>query len=198
MKKRFLFFILLAGLIVSCEQQASNQGDLLYQSGDYEGAIKAYSDYLTLYPTDVKSLYNRGRAYEEMELFELSYKDFQAVLEEEPDNLQANLSVGSYHYRKQDYENAAFYFDKAVQSHEDNAQAHFLKARAAHKVGKKDEAMKGYNRAISLDPELGEAYLYRGALRTFMKQHRQACQDYKQAQALNVAEAEIQLNSFCN
>ncbi len=198
MYMRYLFFILFAGLIVSCEQQASGEGDILFQSGDFEGAIRAYSDYLELYPTDVKTLYNRGRSYEEMELFELSIKDFQAVLEEDKDNLQANLSVGSYFYRKQDYDNASYYFAIAVQAHESNAQAHFLQARAFHKVGKKKEAMGGYNKALSLNPELGEAYLYRGALRTFMKQRSKACQDYQQAKALDVVEAEIQIKSFCN
>lgn len=189
-----LFFTLLWG----CEQQASREGDILYESGDYEAAIKAYTEYLTLYPTDVKSLYNRGRAYEEMELYELSLKDFQAVLEQDKENLQANLSVGSYYYRKQDLDNAQYYFDLAAQFHENDAQAQFLLARVEHKLGKKDEALAGYNKAISLDPELGEAYLYRGVLRTSMKQRRRACEDYRQAKLLQVPEADNQLKNFCN
>ena len=190
--------ILFFAFLLSCEQQASQEGDVLYQSGDYEGAVKAYTEYLTLYPTDVKSLYNRGRAYEEMELYELSIKDFKAVLENEPENLQANLSAGSYYYRKQDLANAQYHFELAVQHHENDAQANFLLARVMHKQGKKDEAMSGYNKAISLDAELGEAYLYRGVLRTFLKQRSRACEDYQQAQALNVPEAEVQLKNFCN
>ncbi len=189
-----LFFIFLG----SCEQQASKEGDVLFESGDFEGAVKAYTEYLTLYPTDVKSLYNRGRAYEEMELYELSLKDFQSVLAEDKENLQANLSAGSYYYRKQDLANAHYHFDLAVQFHENSAQAQFLLARVQHKRGKKDEALSGYNKAIVLDAELGEAYLYRGVLRTSMKQRRRACEDYRQAQALQVAEAEIQLKNFCN
>ena len=189
--------ILFFALLLSCEQQSSQEGDALYQSGDYEGAVQAYSEYLTLYPKDVKSLYNRGRAYEEMELYELSLKDFKAVLENEPENLQANLSTGSYYYRKQDLENAQYHFELAVQHHENDAQANFLLARVMHKQGRKDQAMSGYNKAISLDPDLGEAYLYRGVLRTFLKQNSKACADYKQAQALNVPEAEVQLKNFC-
>lgn len=190
----FFLFLLFAG----CEPQASREGDVLFESGDYEGAIRAYSEYLTLYPTDVKSLYNRGRAYEEMELYELSFKDFQAVLEEDEENLQANLSVGGYYYRKNDLPNALYYYERAVQYQESNAQAHFLLARVQHKLGKKEEAMKGYNTAISLNSELGEAYLYRGVLYTFLNQHRRACEDYRQAQILQVPEAEIQINNFCN
>jgi Tfp pilus assembly protein PilF len=133
-----------------------------------------------------------------MDLHELAFRDFVAVLEEDGENLQANLSVGGYYYNKQDYDEAMHFFNQAVKYHERSPEAHFLRARAFHKVGKKDEAMDGYNKALSLDQNYGEAYLYRGALKTYLKQKRSACEDYKKAQELNVEKAEAALESFCN
>jgi tetratricopeptide (TPR) repeat protein len=158
MKKLFYFLSLV--LLFSCSEQASEEGDVFYQEGDYEQAIRLYSSYLEINPGDVKTLFNRGRAYEEMELHELAYKDFLAVLEEDSEHLYANLSVGSYYYRKQDYQEATHFFDRAIKYHKQSAQAHFLSARAYHKQGMIDEAMKGYNQAISFKGDYGDAYLY--------------------------------------
>ena len=103
-------------LLISCSEQASEEGDNFFQQGDYEQAVRLYSDYLEINPGDIKTLYNRGRAYEEMELYELAFKDFVAVLEEDGENLQANLSVGSYYYNKQDYDEALHFFNQAIKS----------------------------------------------------------------------------------
>jgi len=73
--KQLLYFLGWVFLI-ACSEQASEEGDLYYQAGDFEQAIRSYSAYLELNPTNVKTLYNRGRAYEELELFELAFKDF--------------------------------------------------------------------------------------------------------------------------
>ena len=194
--KQLLYFLAFL-LVVSCSEQASEEGDVFYQQGDYEQAVRSYTDYLDLNPKDIKALYNRGRAYEEMELNELAFKDFVTVLEEDGEHLQANLSVGTHFYNKQDYQEATHFFNQAVKYHERNAQAHFLRARVYHKVGKKNEAMDGYDKAISLDSDLGEAYLYRGALKSYLKRTRSACEDYQKAKALNVEKAEAALKSFC-
>jgi len=194
--KQILFFLTLA-ILISCSEQASEEGDIFYQNGEYEQAIRSYSEYLEINPGDVKTLYNRGRAYEEMDLHELAFNDFVAVLEKDGENLQANLSVGGYYYNKQDYDEATHYFNRAVKYHDQSPEAHFLLARAYHKVGNKHEAMAGYNKAVNLDNNYGEAYLYRGALKTYLKQGRSACEDYQKARALNVEKAEAALESFC-
>jgi len=194
--KQLLYFFSFV-LLISCSEQASEEGDELYQAGDFEQAIRLYTAYLELNPTNVKTLYNRGRAYEELELFELAIKDFVSVLEEDGESLQGNLSVGGYYYRKQDYSNAIHYYDQAIKYHDDNAQAYFLRARANHKVGKKNAAMKGYDKAITLNEGFGEAYLYRGALKSYLKKNRSACTDYQKAKALNVEKAEAAIKSFC-
>ena len=194
---RRLFYFLGLVFFISCSEQASQEGDVFYQNGDYEQAIRSYTEYLELNPTNIKALYNRGRAYEEMELHELAYKDFVAVLEEDGENLQANLSVGSYYYRKQDYNEAKHFFGQAIKYHEQSAQAHFLSARAFHKQGMIDEAMKGYNQALQLDSDFGDAYLYRGALKSYLKKNRGACEDYQRAKALNVEKAEAAIENFC-
>ena len=76
---KHLFYFLGLLILTGCSEQASEEGDLLYEAGDFEQAIRSYTEYLELNPTNIKTLYNRGRAYEELELFELAFKDFVSV-----------------------------------------------------------------------------------------------------------------------
>ena len=196
MKATFLI-IMFSLMILSCENETSKEGDQFFRNGDYEEAIKYYDQYLRVKPDHIKSIYNRGRAYEELDLIELARNDFEQVLELDPKNVQAHLSLGGYFYNKQDFTSASDYYERAIKNNKDNFQSHFLKARSDHKMGLKDQAMKGYDTAIKLNPEYGEAYLYRGALKNFLKQHKSACADFSKAKELKVDKAEVTYNKFC-
>lgn len=193
----FVFFIAVCGLLVACSDTNSQEGDTFFKNGDYETAVKLYSKYLKVNPDHIKSYYNRGRAYEELELEELARADFEQVLELDPANVQACSSLGGYYYNKQDYKGASSYYERAISNNKDNPQSHFLKARSDHKMGLKDKAMNGYNTAIKLNPQYGEAFLYRGALRSFLKQNKGACDDFAKARDLEVDKADITYTKFC-
>lgn len=191
------FIIVASFFLVNCTDTNSQEGDQFFKIGDYEEAVKRYDQYLKVNPDHVKSYYNRGRAYEELEFEELARADFEKVLELDPDNIQACSSLGGYYYNKQDYKSASGYYERAISNNKDNPQSHFLKARSDHKMGLKTKAMDGYNTAIKLNPQYGEAYLYRGALRSFLKQNKGACADFAKARDLKVDKADITYSKFC-
>ena len=80
--------------------------------------------------------------------------------------------------------------------HENSAEAHFLLARARHKLGFANSAMEAYNAAISQNRNFGEAYLYRGALKTTLK-FKSACEDFKTAEKMGVEGAEEAVKRYC-
>ena len=95
MKYRLSLIVLtLCTFLVSCNDDVTRKGDQFYNEGQYKEAVDAYSEYLKTNPKDVKSLYNRGRAYEELNQMEKAEADFSAVLDLAPNNLSANLSMG--------------------------------------------------------------------------------------------------------
>ncbi len=195
------YVLWLSGLsvaLISCSGENSQQGDQLFADGQYEEAIGQYNQYIEYNPDDVKSIYNRGRAYEELGKYEESLADYEAALEIDPRNLNALMSIGKFHFRGESYGDAAFYFDKAVKLKESLADAHFWSARSNHKLGETGKAMEGYNQTISLDSERGEAYLYRGALKIFMKKKSGGCSDLKKARALGATDAEEALQEYCS
>ncbi|MGB3849173.1 MAG: tetratricopeptide repeat protein [Tunicatimonas sp.] len=185
-------------LSTACDSKNSQQGDQLFADGDYEQAISQYTDYIEYNPEDIKSIYNRGRAYEELGQYDKSLADYEKTLEIDPKNFNALMSIGKFHFRNKDYGDAAFYFDKAVKVKERSADAHYLSGRSNHKLGETTKAMEGYNQAINLNGEYGEAYLYRGALKVFLKKKSGGCADIRKAADLEAPEATDALQEYCN
>ncbi len=191
----FAAFIICLG---ACDSKDSQQGDQSFADGDYAQAVSEYTNYIEYNPEDIKSIYNRGRAYEELGQYDKSLADYEKTLEIDPKNFNALMSIGKFHFRNQDYGDAAFYFDKAIKVKDRSADAHYLSGRANHKLGETSKAMEGYDQAISLNSEYGEAYLYRGALKVFMKKKSGGCADIKKAAALEAPEAAEALQQYCN
>lgn len=194
-----IFIALLALIAVTgCKDERSDMGDKHFKSGNYKEAINAYTEYLRLEPTHVKSLYNRGRAYEELGEHEKALADFNKVVKEDPLNTNAYLSITSdYYYRQQDYENTIFYAEKVLALNENSVVAHTLKGKAYQKLGKLKEAMAAYNAAISVDKEYADAYLSRGLLRVHLNQTSRACADFQMATSLGSDRAKEAQKKYC-
>lgn len=183
--------------VVACKDERSELGDKYFNNGNYQKAVDAYTEYLRLEPTHIKSLYNRGRAYEELGKYEEALADFNKVLKEDPQNGNALLSLASdYYYRLQDYENTIFYAQKVLKV-EESAMAHTLIGKGQQKLGNLQEALAAYNNAISVNKEYADAYISRGSLRTYLKQYSRACTDFKIASSLGATSADQLIKKYC-
>ena len=94
-------------------------------------------------------------------------------------------------------DNAAFYFDKVIKVDAENSIAHFFKGRSQHKLGLTREAMNSYDLAININPNYGEAYLYRGALNMHLNKRSSACNDFRLAQSLKIEDANGAIKRYC-
>lgn len=193
----FIALIILAIVVVGCGNEERTKGDKLFVQKKYEEAIKAYDEYLELHPHHVKSLYNRGRSYEELKQFDKAVADFFKVLEEDSKNTAALLSLAEHNYRIDKYDQAKFHAETAVKYNDQLPQAHFWLARSLHKMGLFPDALKSYNNAINLDRQFGEAYLYRGAVKNGLGQGSSACADFKEANKRGVKRAKEAIQKYC-
>ncbi len=185
-------------VVVSCKEKNSLEGDQHFRNGDYENAVAAYTEFLILKPRDVKTIYNRGRAYEELDMIDKAIADFETVLKEDPNHTNALLSMARYyHYRLEDYENSVFFLDKVIGLDGNNARAYLMRGKSHQKLANLKEAMSDYNSAINIDRDLGDAYIARGSLKIFLNQKRSACQDFRSAQNLNQEGAEAIIKRYC-
>ena len=190
--------VLLAIVFISaCGSEVTLEADNLYREGKFREAIAAYNEYIDTKPKDIKSIYNRGRAYEQVGDTESARKDFTRVLDIDIDNLNANLSMGQYWYGKKDFNKAIAFFDKVIEVDGRESMAYLLKGRSLHQKAEFEDAKTNYDLAIDFDKKNAEAYLYRGALKIVLNQKRSACNDLNRALALGAEDAKAPLAKHC-
>lgn len=192
-----LVLLMLSAVLFSCNSEVTDQADALFREGKYEEAVQAYNEFLTTKPKDIKSLYNRGRAYEELGQTDQARQDFERVLELDEENINANMSMGKYWYNLGDYGRAIYYFDKVIEVDGRVSDAYLYKGRSLHKQGEFNEAMDFYDQAINFNGKNAEAFLYRGALKINLNQGRNACNDFTRAKALGAEDAAEALKKYC-
>lgn len=194
--KTFLAIAIFISL-VGCNADLTREADDLFKQGKYREAIEAYNEYLSTKPKDVKSLYNRGRAYQELGDVESAKKDFIGVLDLDRENLNANLSMGQYWYNEKDYNKAIAFLDKVIVIDGRESMAYLLKGRCLHQKSEFEKAKENYDLAINFDKKNAEAFLYRGALKIVLNQKRGACNDLNRALGLGAEEAKAAIAKHC-
>lgn len=194
---RAIIALFISVSLLSCSEKKTSSGDTYFKNGEYAKAADEYSKDLKFNPTDVRMLYNRGRANEEQGNYEEAKADFVKALEVEPNNFQVLLSLANVHYNQKNYTNALLYSDQAAEISGAPAMASFMKARALHQLGKPDEALKAYGNAISVDKDFGQAYYNRGLLKVAMKNVGSSCEDFQLARALEYPGAEEAFDKYC-
>ena len=187
----------LAIWLTACNADVTRKADNLFKAGKHREAIAAYDKYLITKPRDIKSLYNRGRAYEDLGELEKAKDDFLKVLDIDRENIKANLSMGQYCYDKEEYNKAQAFLDKVIAIDGRVSNAWLLKGRCYHQQGDFKEAQKNYNLAIDLNPKNAIAFLYRGALKIAMNRKKSACNDLHRAKALGAKGADNALVKYC-
>lgn len=184
-------------LLFSCGSKESISGDDFFDDEKYGEAVKAYTSYLSTHPDHVKSLYNRGRSYEELGQVKKAISDFEEILKLDPKNVSANLSLAKIAYNNKEFNKVLIYTGEAIDLNENSAQAHFLAGRASHQLGYFDQALASYDNAISINRDFGEAYLYRGAVKIGKNRQSSACEDFKFAKSLKVSDADGAIKEYC-
>lgn len=181
----------------ACTGGKTLEGDRFYDQGEYQKALESYNKYLSLYPRNIKTLYNRARTYQQLENDQLAREDLKKVLKLDPDHLQGRITLGEMEFKSGNYEKAFYEFDKAVSSHKQSSVAFAYRAKANQKLGKAPAALKDYDLAIRLDAGNGMAYFYRATLYLSQKRKSSACSDFTRAKDLGIKEADAAIKKYC-
>lgn len=195
-KKAFLMglFLLAMG---GCSGNSRGEAEEHFKAGRYEEAVQAYSKTLQLDPGNKQALYNRGRAYDELNDYDAAINDLKAAVKIDEKNVRYLLSLGDVYYKQKKYDNALYYYDLAADVERNNPLALFKKAKANHQLGKVEEAMKGYAAALRENEEMGEVYLSRAALKISQNDKKGACEDLRRAESLDAKGAAEALTKYC-
>lgn len=194
---KYILALSLAIILFACTGGKTIEGDAYYEKGEYQKALESYNKFLSLYPRNIKTLYNRARTYEKLNNDRLARKDLNEVLKLDPDHLQGRITLGEMEFRGGNYEKAFYEFDQAVASHKQSSVAYAYRAKANQKLGKVRQASSDYGVAIRLDAGNGMAYFYRATLNISQRKKTSACSDFKRARELGIKEAEVAIKKYC-
>jgi tetratricopeptide (TPR) repeat protein len=60
-----------------------------------------------------------------------------------------------------------------------------------------EDALNDFNKVLNLNPEVAQTYLHRGNTYEMLRQPQKACQDWQQAVAKGIKEAQEYINNQC-
>jgi tetratricopeptide (TPR) repeat protein len=151
------------------------------RSGDFESALDAYDEAITMDPTYVAAYYNRGLTYVNLGALDLALEDFNQVLALDPDYVPAYRQRAQIHARRGHLERALADYDAALGRSPDDAVLYNDRANIYYRLNLYDRAIENYDEALRLDPDYIEAYLNRGLARVAQDDAVGALEDYNRA-----------------
>jgi tetratricopeptide (TPR) repeat protein len=147
---------------------------------------------------EVEKLYREGEKAYNAGGYAKAIGLFSAVLEREPDHLNAYLQRGFCHSLQREYELAVADFSAVIERKNDHVWAYTSRGSAYNSLGKPDLAMRDFDAVLGLDPKNQEAYNNRGWSKKALGDAPGACQDWKTSKKLGNGEAKIILeNNRC-
>ena len=130
-----------------------------YMLTKYKEAKIDYTKAIELLSTDASTYhYYRGICNYNLNLTQEALDDFTTYLQKDPNDSYILLMAAHSHYVLKEYQQATEYYTKAIVAKLDYTEAYYWRANAYFGLGKKTEALRDVNKAISLDPG-NETYL---------------------------------------
>jgi tetratricopeptide (TPR) repeat protein len=196
--KKLSAFISLCWLLIAANPVLSKEivdagfyfdrGNSYFNNEEYDNAIKAYSQAISIYAEFFDAYHNRGLAYYKKGKYEEAISDFSRVIGKNPQSVQdynsralAYLKTGQFTYAVDDY-------SKVISMSPNSAEAYHNRGIAYANSGKYDEAIDDYNKVISMRPGDMNVYMSRGVayFRKAMADFGKACDAGNQAACDNV------------
>ncbi len=196
-KKHLVLLLFPAALLAGCEKNLTEKADDLYAQKEFGLAVEAYTTYLQDFPKDCKSYYNRGRAYEELGDLEKALSDFQSATSCDPSSHLFRMAVGLCQYRLKRFDMAVFAMDAVLEKTPNDAEAHYVKARALQQRSEFAAALEGFETVIRLNKDHGGAYLHRGIMHVQTNKKKQGCADLQKAKKLKEPNADDAIARYC-
>ena len=163
--------------ILGLVEQASD----LYNAGNYQEAIKAFTQAININPIPV--LYNdRGNAYLAMGDYGKALADYETAIKLNPSLGYAYYNRGRLKRLQGRYEDSIPDLQKSLELDSGLAYAAYNNiALSRYELDDYEEAMEAVNMAVAQDPAKATSYRIRGDINLAIKNYEAAVQDYEKA-----------------
>lgn len=141
---------------------------LLYTAARSDLAIEYFKTALEIRPKSVEAMYNLAYFYQstggkDKKRYRLAFDLYDDILLEDPTNATAPFNKGFIYLEYlQNYDSAAICFADATRLYPGYFQAYYNRGLALESLGKTEDALKEYNRSLSLQPDYTPAAIAKG------------------------------------
>ena len=158
---------------------------------DFEKVIDICNEALKVEPNLVEFyiILIRGYAYIELNEYEQAIKDFNKVIELNPNYAEDYYGRGYAYAELNEYERAIEDYDRTIALNPKFAEAYYNRGLAYAELNEYKRAIEDYGKAIALNPDDAGAYNNRGLAYAELKEHERAIEDYDRAIELNPDDA---------
>ncbi len=159
---------------LSKAQVILNDGDALYKSQDYAGAIKKYEEALPMITGPKQSIVHSAiaRSYAGLNNSEKAVAAYKKAMEMSPDSADFRKALAQYYLKEKKYEDALNLYAEAKGPGSESADKTLLQlGQTLSNQGNSEVAALAFERAIKANPENAEAYYELGMLLFYDKKN---------------------------
>lgn len=154
---------------------------LFYYKKDYEEAVKQYNAIIKKQPNSSDALFGRGLTLVWLNKRKEAVKDFQKVIVLNPKHVLAYKQLAVEYMEAGDARQALKVIDAGLLNAAQSEELFFERALASYKLGKKEDAVEDYTKAIKLNSNRKDFFNDRGFVRLELRQYSGAIEDFKRA-----------------
>jgi tetratricopeptide (TPR) repeat protein len=162
-----------------------NLGTLFQAQGNLDMAIKAYDSILESYPTHAMTHYYRGTALRQLSNNKGAIDEFLIVLKLDPDYTPARKAIFDTAKNTTNAEERFAILGDFANSNPGDALAQYNFAYELHTKKETQGALEYYAKAVSIDPQLIDAYLNIASIYREKSQYNDAASILKKALEVN-------------
>ena len=148
-------------LAVTSAEGSLLRGNSYFKTGQYDLAIREYSQSLVLNPTNSEAYHSRAAAYNELGQYERAIEDLDEAIRLDPQNAVAYSNRGFSYEELGQHERAIEDYDEAIRLDPQYAVAYNHRGFSYEELGQHERAIEDYDEAIRLDPQHATAYANR-------------------------------------
>ncbi len=167
----------------------NDQGNTLYDTGQYAKALDVYKQALSVKPQDPLTLNNLGAAYFALGQNKEAIDTFQSAVKAKPDDAESYLNLGVAYNTTEKYDEAAAALNKAIALKPDWAEALSALGDTYLSLNRYDEAAKAFQAVVKLQPNNVNAYSNLAFAYDRLSRYEDSIVALKKAVQLNPADA---------
>lgn len=176
------------------EMSHSNLGNILYEKGGMEEAIKHYKRAIALNPDYGEAYSNLGAIYMESGMLDESIVEYQKALKLNPYSTDAHYNLGIAYASKGLFPNAIKEYKEALKIRPDRPGIYYNLGLSYAKSGMLDNAIGAYTEAIALKPRYAKAHYNLGYIYTQKGMVDKAIAEYNKVLSINPLHASAHYN----